>query len=69
MEPKFVVDIVVSLTVEELINFRKASETLGQPVHVIMRQCMNEGCKELLKIHGRDTEERTETENVSEQTS
>jgi hypothetical protein len=65
MEQKFVVDIALSLTIDELFNLRKVADKMQVPVSEAVRYCMNKKCQELLNdLSVVDT--GTQDEDVSE---
>lgn len=45
----FIVDIELSLTMEEVTNLKELADKTNSTVDVVARNCMNEKCKELLK--------------------
>ena len=49
-ETKFVVDLAISLTIEELQNFRKLATLLNKTVPDTVRECMNTRCKDQLVV-------------------
>ena len=44
----YVVDIELSLTLEEVTNLKELADKTKSTVDVVARDCMNEKCKELL---------------------
>jgi hypothetical protein len=47
-EDKFIVDIVLSLTINELKSLRQLADLNKKTLPEIARECMNQKCKELL---------------------
>lgn len=44
----FIIDIEISLTLQELTDLKALAELKGLDLAVVARNCMNERCKELL---------------------
>jgi hypothetical protein len=53
-EPKkvsFVIDVMLSLSLEEITALKRLSDIKKEPVEVTARSCMNDKCQEQLNSH------------------